>query len=58
MKTRIVQNEPNDPILCEASVPAASPTNDMSEQSEAAPTNAFRAFIRRRELVIFSSPAT
>jgi hypothetical protein len=27
MKTRIVQNEPNDPILGEASVPAASPTS-------------------------------
>jgi hypothetical protein len=31
MKTRIVQNEPNDPILGEASVSSASPTVDMSE---------------------------
>jgi hypothetical protein len=47
MKTRIVQNEPNDPIPGEASVPAAGPTTDMPEQSGAAPTNAFRAFVRR-----------
>jgi membrane protease YdiL (CAAX protease family) len=53
MKTRIVQNEPNDPIPGEASGAAASPTADRSEQPVAAPTNAFRAFVRRRELVIF-----
>ena len=53
MKTRIVQNEPNDPIPSEASVPAASPIAEMSEQAGAAPTYAFRAFVRRRELVIF-----
>jgi len=53
MRTRIVQNEPNDPIPGEASVPAASPTIHMSEHPGAAPTNAFRAFVRRRELVIF-----
>lgn len=53
MKTRIVQNEPNDPIPGEASVPGVSPTGDMPEHSVAAPTNAFRAFVRRRELVIF-----
>jgi hypothetical protein len=52
MKTRIVPNEPNDPIPGEASVPSVSSTVDLSEQS-AAPTNAFRAFVRRRELVIF-----
>ena len=53
MKTRIVQNEPNDPIPGEASVPSVRATVDMSEHPGAAPTNAFRAFVRRRELVIF-----
>jgi membrane protease YdiL (CAAX protease family) len=53
MKTRIVQNEPNDPISGEPTVPATSPTVDMSAHSGAAPTNAFRAFVRRRELVVF-----
>ena len=53
MKTRIVQNEPNDPISGDASLPVPSPTREMSKQSAAAPTNAFRAFVRRYELVIF-----
>jgi len=53
MKTRIVQNEPSDPIPGEASVLDVSPTVGMSEHSVAAPTNGFRAFVRRRELVIF-----
>jgi len=53
MKTRIVQNDPNDPISGEASVSGMNPTVEMSEQSVAAPTNAFRAFVRRRELLIF-----
>ena len=53
MKTRIVQNEPNDPISRDPSVPVASPTMEMSRQSGAVPTNAFRAFVRRYELVIF-----
>jgi membrane protease YdiL (CAAX protease family) len=53
MKTRIVQNEPNDPIPGEASVPSVRATVDTSEHPGAAPTNAFRAFVRRRELVIF-----
>ena len=52
MKTRIVQNEPNDPIPGEASVASVTTVN-MSERPGAAPTNAFRAFVRRRELVIF-----
>ena len=53
MKTRIVQNEPNDPISRDPSVPVASPTMEMSRQSGAVPTNAFRAFVRRYELVTF-----
>jgi CAAX protease family protein len=53
MKTRIVQNEPNDPISSGASVPVPTPTMEMSKQSAAAPANAFRAFVRRYELVVF-----
>jgi membrane protease YdiL (CAAX protease family) len=53
MKTRIVQNEPNDPISSEVSAPSVSSTVNRSEHSPAVPTNAIRAFVRRRELVIF-----
>ena len=53
MKTRIVQNEPNDPISRDSPVLVASPTMEMSRQSGAVPTNAFRAFVRHYELVIF-----
>ena len=41
MKTRLVQNEPNDPIPGDASASGVSPTVDMSQHSVAAPTNAF-----------------
>ena len=51
MKTRIVQNEPNDPVIGETS---STPTNPVDASSPATiPTNGFRAFVRRRELVIF-----
>ena len=52
MKTRIVQNEPNDPGSGEASITPQSQSPDAAA-SRAAPTNGFRAFVRRRELVIF-----
>jgi uncharacterized protein len=50
MKTRIEQNEPNDPASGEAS---GMPTIEVNGNSATAPTNGFRAFVRRRELVIF-----
>lgn len=49
MKTRIVQNEPNNPT-------GVSATQTRSAETTAAPAagrNAFRDFVRRRELVIF-----
>ena len=52
MKTRIVQNDPNDPGSGEASITPQSQSPDAAA-SRAAPTNGFRAFVRRRELVIF-----
>jgi len=52
MKTRIVQNEPNDPVQGEPSATPAGQANDIAGSS-ATPTNGFRAFVRRRELVIF-----
>jgi uncharacterized protein len=52
MKTRIVQNDPNDPALGEGSGTPRTQTVDAGN-SATAPTNAFRAFVRRRELVIF-----
>jgi membrane protease YdiL (CAAX protease family) len=51
MKTRIVQNEPNDPSQAEG-----SPTRPTRHVADNAPTdgrNGFRAFVRRYELVIF-----
>jgi uncharacterized protein len=51
MKTRIVQNEPNDPPQAEG-----SPTRPTPHVTDNAPTdgrNGFRAFVRRYELVIF-----
>jgi len=53
MKTRIVQNEPNDPAPGEASVDPKGQSVDTTGSSATAPTNGFRAFVRRRELVIF-----
>ncbi|MDF2746210.1 MAG: hypothetical protein K0S98_494 [Propionibacteriaceae bacterium] len=46
-----MQNEPNDPIPGE-SVPAASPTIGMSN-TQGRLQRMRRAFVRRRELVIF-----
>jgi len=53
MKTRIEQNEPNDPAYGEASGTPTSQTVEVNGNSATAPTNGFRAFVRRRELVIF-----
>jgi membrane protease YdiL (CAAX protease family) len=52
MKTRIVQNEPNEPVT--GQVPAA-PINQTVEVAGTVttPTSGIRAFVRRRELVIF-----
>jgi membrane protease YdiL (CAAX protease family) len=52
VKTRIVQNEPNDPTPGEVSVTQTRPAG----KTESTPTsgwNSFRGFARRRELVIF-----
>jgi hypothetical protein len=48
-----VQNEPNDPVSGEAAATPTSQTVDVIGSSAATPTNGFRAFVRRRELVIF-----
>jgi uncharacterized protein len=48
-----VQNEPNDPVSGEAVVAPTSQTGDVGGSSATPPTNGFRAFVRRRELVIF-----
>jgi CAAX protease family protein len=48
-----VQNEPNDPVSGEAAVTPTSQTGDVRGSPAAIPTNGFRAFVRRRELVIF-----
>jgi uncharacterized protein len=53
MKTRIVQNEPNDPAPGEASGTPTIQTVEMTGRSATVPTNGFRAFVRRREMVIF-----
>jgi CAAX protease family protein len=53
MKTRIVQNEPNDPTSEGASGTPTIQTVEVTGSSATAPTNGFRAFVRRRELVIF-----
>jgi uncharacterized protein len=48
-----VQNEPNDPVSGEAVAAPTSQAGDVGGSSAAPPTNGFRAFVRRRELVIF-----
>jgi uncharacterized protein len=53
MKTRIVQNEPNDPVSGEGPVTPTNWTIDVARRSTSTPTSGFRAFVRRRELVIF-----
>jgi len=52
MKTRIVQNEPNDPASGEGSA-STSQVDLAASPAMTTPTNGFRAFVRRRELVIF-----
>ena len=53
MKTRIEQNEPNDPASGQASGTPTIQTVEVNGTAATAPTNGFRAFVRRRELVIF-----
>ena len=53
MKTRIVQDEPNDPVSAGASGTPTIRTVEVAGSSVTTPTNGFRAFVRRRELVIF-----
>jgi membrane protease YdiL (CAAX protease family) len=53
MKTRIVQNEPNDPVSGGAAATPAGQATDTTGSSATTSTNGFRAFVRRRELVIF-----
>jgi hypothetical protein len=48
-----VQNEPNDAVSGEAAATPTSQTVDVTGSSAATPTSGFRAFVRRRELVIF-----
>ena len=52
MKTRIVQNEPNDPPPGEVSV-TTSPSRHAAASTPTNGGNRFRAFVRRYELVIF-----
>jgi CAAX protease family protein len=52
VKTRIVQNEPNDPPQEETSV-TTRPTGDVADRTPTSGRNGFRAFVRRYELVIF-----
>ena len=53
MKTRIVQDEPNDPGSAGASGTSTIQTVEATGSSVTTPTDGFRAFVRRRELVIF-----
>jgi uncharacterized protein len=53
MKTRIVQDEPNDPASAGASGTSTIQTVEAAGSAVMPPTNGFRAFVRRRELVIF-----
>jgi len=53
MKTRIEQDEPNDPASTGTSGTPTIQTVEVSRSSVTTPTNGLRAFVRRRELVIF-----
>jgi uncharacterized protein len=53
MKTRIVQNEPNDPVSGPAPGASTNQTVDAARRARTTPKSGFRAFVRRRELVIF-----
>jgi membrane protease YdiL (CAAX protease family) len=53
MKTRIVQNEPNDPTSAETPTAPTNRTVESARRSPTTLTSGFRTFVRRRELVIF-----
>ena len=53
MKTRIEQNEPNDPTLAEQSIAQTRPAVDPEASRPSTGWNTFRGFVRRYELVIF-----
>jgi membrane protease YdiL (CAAX protease family) len=53
MKTRIEQNEPNDPALTDQSITPKRSAVDPAESEPTTRWNSVRAFVRRRELVIF-----
>ena len=53
MKTRIEQNEPNDPTLAEQSIAQTRPAVDPEASRPSTGWNTFRGFVRRYELVVF-----
>ena len=53
MKTRIEQNEPNDPTLAKQSIAQTRPPVDPEASRPSTGWNTFRGFVRRYELVIF-----
>jgi uncharacterized protein len=53
MKTRIEQNEPNDPVLADHSISNTRPAVDPTADPPSTGWNAFRGFVRRYELVVF-----
>ena len=53
MKTRIEQNEPNDPALAEQSTSQTRPAVDTAGNPSTTGWNRFRGFVGRHELVIF-----
>ena len=53
MKTRIVQNEPNEPVTGQVPAAPINQTVEVAGSSVTTPTSGIRAFVRRRELVVF-----
>jgi membrane protease YdiL (CAAX protease family) len=53
MKTRIEQNEPNDPALADHSISNTRPALDPTADPPSTGWSAFRGFVRRYELVVF-----
>ena len=53
MKTRIVQNEPNEPVTGQVPAAPINQTVEVAGSPVTTPTSGIRAFVRRRELVIF-----
>lgn len=53
MKTRIVQNEPNDPAPADHSATQSGPVDDQAASAPSTGWIRFRGFVRRYELVIF-----